>query len=92
MRATTPPEEPMLTVQELAELLRVSPTYVLRRVRIDEWPHLEQPWKGRVRYLFRPEDRDLIVASMDPSPVVSLRRRRRPPAPAPAPARKRRSS
>jgi len=77
VRPYIPDEDPLLTVGDMAELLRVSENYVRKRCQLDEWPHLVQPWKGTHRYLFTAEHKALILASMNPQPVVKLQRPRK---------------
>jgi hypothetical protein len=89
------PPEGLLTVPELADRLRVSRNYVYRHARgddgYDKWPSIAVPYNGRTRYLFAPEHVAIILASMQPGDVITMRRPRQRTAPA-APARKRRSS
>lgn len=69
--------EPFLTVDDLAKMLRISANVVRRRCQTDMWPHLEMPYRQTYRYLFTPEHVDLIVQSMTPTPVLTIRRPRR---------------
>jgi hypothetical protein len=97
MKIITLPPEGLLTVNELADRLRVSRNYVYRHARGDEgydkWPSIMVPYNGRTRFLFAPEHVAIILASMQTGEVITMTRPR--PAPvrrAPARKRQRRSS